>query len=336
MSAATTSVWNWAPAQPACSLQPAGLIRLEGADALRVLHGQTSAAIEGARPGQWIPTCCISPTARLRALAEVLVTDGGAWLVVHAGDGSQVHAALDRVLFPADRVRLGPVEPVWWLTPVAGPGEALDPAGDAAIWQELADDRGWQLGGGALGQALVLRNPDPACWPAAWRERRPLDAHGQERWRLQEGLPTAPGELNEDHNPFELGLAARVSLTKGCYVGQETLAKLATYDGVKQQLRRWHWPHTPGERAPEPADELWAGPTTPAAPSDAAAGETRLGRITSMLALDNGDRIGLAVVRRRGLDQEHLRAGGAGAQARLLLSRPNRFIDPPIGAGGAR
>ena len=78
MSAATTSVWDWTPGQPACSLQPAGLIRLEGADALRVLHGQTSAAIEGARPGQWIPTCCISPTARLRALAEVLVTDGGA------------------------------------------------------------------------------------------------------------------------------------------------------------------------------------------------------------------------------------------------------------------
>ena len=31
-----------------------------------------------------------------------------------------------------------------------------------------------------------------------------------------------------------------VSLGKGCYVGQETLAKLATYDGVKRQLRRWH------------------------------------------------------------------------------------------------
>jgi folate-binding protein YgfZ len=328
MNAATASVWAWTPEKPACSLQPASLIRLEGADALRVLHGQTSAAIESARPGQWIGTCCISPTARMRALAEVLVDDGGAWLVVHAGDGAQVHAALDRVLFPADRVRLGAVEPIGWLTPVPSPDEVLDPAGDAGTWQALAAGQGWQLGSGVLGQALVLRDPDPTRWPEAWRQRQPLSAQEQERWRLHQGLPAAPGELNEEHNPFELGLAGRVSLNKGCYVGQETLAKLATYDGVKQQLRRWHWPHTPGERAPEPADELWA---------DATDGETtRLGRITSMLALETGDRIGLALVRRRGLDREQLQAGTTEAQARLTLSRPSRFIDPPVGAGGDR
>lgn len=333
---ATTSAWDWTPGQPACSLQPASLIRLEGTDALRVLHGQTSAAIEGARPGQWIPTCCISPTARLRALAEVLVDASGAWLVVHCGDGGQVHTALDRVLFPADRVRLGPVEPAWWLTPMAGPGEALDRAADTGTWLELDAGGGWQLGEGPLGQALVLRDPHPAGWPEAWRQRQPLAAPEQERWRLHQGLPAAPGELNEDHNPFELGLAARVSLTKGCYVGQETLAKLATYDGVKQQLRRWHWAHTPGERAPERGDELWAMATSAAAPPDGSGGETRLGRITSMLALDNGDRIGLAMVRRRGLEQEQLQAGASGGQARLTLSRPSGFDDPPVGAGGNR
>jgi folate-binding protein YgfZ len=49
-------------------------------------------------------------------------------------------------------------------------------------------------------------------------------------------------EINDDTNPFELGLTQRVHLAKGCYVGQETLAKLATYDGVRRQLRRWHCP----------------------------------------------------------------------------------------------
>jgi folate-binding Fe-S cluster repair protein YgfZ len=98
--------------------EPVTLLRLEGADTRQFLHGQTSQAIESARPGQWLRTCCITPTARMRALAEILVDAEGAWLVISAGDGSLVRESLDRVLFPADRVRLGP-----------SGGCPLDPAG---------------------------------------------------------------------------------------------------------------------------------------------------------------------------------------------------------------
>lgn len=323
-----SSIWNWQPQAPACTLQPASLIRLEGADALRVLHGQTSAAIETAPPGRWIPTCCITATARLRALAEVLVDEGGAWLVVHAGEGAQVHSALDRVLFPADRVQLGGVETAWWLTPVAGLGEALEQGVEPA-YEALADAKGWQLGGGRLGQALVLRHQAAGqafeAWPETWRGRRILNGTELERWRLQQGLPAAPGELNDDHNPFEVGLAARVNLNKGCYLGQETLAKLATYDGVKQQLRRWHWSSTAPGRAPELGDEL--RPVID--PNEG----TRLGRITSLLELDGGDRIGLAMVRRQALPEEQLQAGAGGEGSTVTLSRPAQFVDPPKGAG---
>ncbi|MFO8238859.1 MAG: tRNA-modifying protein YgfZ [Prochlorococcaceae cyanobacterium] len=324
-----SSPWSWRPQHPALMRQPASLIRLDGSDSLRVLHGQTSAAIEGARPGQWIPTCCISPTARLRALAEVLVDDDGAWLAVWGGDGEQVHQALDRVLFPADRVRLQPPQPGWLLTPVPGRQEPPN-AAEPGSWQELASCGGWQLGSGALGQQLLL--PQEAELPPAWAARQPLEAAEQERWRIQSGLPSAPGEINDDHNPFELGLADRVSLSKGCYVGQETLAKLATYDGVKQQLRRWHWP------APAAAAALAAGTPAPAPgqvlhdPSPAA-DATRLAVISSALALAGGDWIGLALVRRRALNLTQLQTGAGGAAARLEISLPDGFVPPPAGAG---
>jgi folate-binding Fe-S cluster repair protein YgfZ len=58
--------------------QPVSLLRLEGPDTLRFLHGQSSQDLVLAPPGAWCSTCCISPTARLRALAEVLVDGGGA------------------------------------------------------------------------------------------------------------------------------------------------------------------------------------------------------------------------------------------------------------------
>jgi folate-binding protein YgfZ len=310
----------WIPSG-ACRLErPAGLMRLDGPDALRVLHGQTSAGIEGARPGSWIPTCCITATARLRALAEVLVDGGGAWLLVGSGDPALVHQAIDRVLFPADRVTLGPLQAVRWVTPLGAEQEGLA-ATAAGSWQPCGEGSGWRLG-----NTVVLPLDQPL--PPELEARRPLEPGEAERWRIQQGLPAMPAELNDDHNPFELGLAGRVGLSKGCYVGQETLAKLATYDGVKQQLRRWHWRLGEGGPAPEAGQGLFnPGP-------EGGSQEGRLGRITSVLELADGDRIGLAMVRRAGLEQAQLLAGKDPGAAQLNLSLPEQFLAPPVGAGG--
>jgi folate-binding protein YgfZ len=307
----------------ACRLeQPAGLMRLEGPDALRVLHGQTSASIEGAQAGSWIPTCCITATARLRALAEVLVDGAGAWLLVGSGDPAAVHQAIDRVLFPADRASLGPLQAVRWITPL-GDGQEQLASSAPGSWQPCGEGEG---GGWQLGNTLVLPLEQPL--PPELAQRRPLEHGEAERWRIQQGLPAAPGELNDDHNPFELGLAGRVGLSKGCYVGQETLAKLATYDGVKQQLRRWHWRLGEGGPAPEAGQGLFnPGP-------EGGSQERRLGRITSVLELADGDRIGLAMVRRAGLEQAQLLAGKDPGAAQLNLSLPEQFLAPPVGAGG--
>jgi folate-binding Fe-S cluster repair protein YgfZ len=116
-----------------------------------------------------------------------------------------------------------------------------------------------------------------------------------------------------------------VSLTKGCYVGQETLARLATYDGVKQQLRRWFMPASPqaGATAPGPGSTL----------RDAEG--QRAGQVTSALALPGGEGwIGLALVRRGCLAAPQLHAGeGSGAIA-LTISVPPGYAAPPVGAGG--
>jgi len=338
--------WEWRPARPSRIEQPAALLRLEGPDALRFLHGQSSQAIETAAPGSALATCLISPTARLRALARVLVDSSGAWLLIEAGEADAVRSSLDRVLFPADRVGLGAVQPAVLISPVPGPSEAgstdeLEPI-SAGSWQVLdADAAIWQLGkqrlittAKATGQEDRPADQTLAAHPLAARHL--LSQLEQERWRLQQGWPSAPAELNDDTNPFELGLADRVSLSKGCYVGQETLAKLATYDGVKQQLRRWCW--RPAESATAPA----AGQALRSPDGE------RAGLITSALAWPEPDGstlwLGLALVRRNALQQTWLRAADreadreADTQAslesvpRLALSKPDGFVDPPIGA----
>lgn len=43
------------------------------------------------------------------------------------------------------------------------------------------------------------------------------------------GVPGAPAELNEHHTPYDLNLRHLISFTKGCYIGQEVIARLDTY-----------------------------------------------------------------------------------------------------------
>ena len=309
--------WGWQPSGPSRTEQAGYLIRLDGPDSGRFLHGQTSSAIEGQQPGSWIPSCCTTATGRLRALAEVLVDRDGAWLLLRGADGTALWQGLERVLFPADRVQLGPVTPVRLITPLGDGCDALPQVADGS-WISLEDGSGWLLGR----QLVLLTNAELPAWLA---DRAPLPAREQQRWRIQQGVPAAPGEINDDTNPFEVGLADRVSLSKGCYVGQETLAKLATYDGVKQQLRRWFWRGTQGPG--EPGTVLFGAKTGDEISSP------RAGLITSSLALEDGLWIGLALVRRQSLQQTCLRAGPDPDGALLELSRPPAIVDPPVGAG---
>ena len=309
--------WGWQPSGPSRTEQAGYLIRLDGPDSGRFLHGQTSSAIEGQQPGSWIPSCCTTATGRLRALAEVLVDRDGAWLLLRGADGTALWQGLERVLFPADRVQLGPVTPVRLITPLGDGCDVLPQVADGS-WISLEDGSGWLLGR----QLVLLTNAELPAWLA---DRAPLPAREQQRWRIQQGVPAAPGEINDDINPFEVGLADRVSLSKGCYVGQETLAKLATYDGVKQQLRRWFWRGTQGPG--EPGTVLFGAKTGEESSTP------RAGLITSSLALEDGFWIGLALVRRQSLQQTCLRAGPDADGALLELSRPPTCVDPPVGAG---
>jgi folate-binding protein YgfZ len=63
-----------------------------------------------------------------------------------------------------------------------------------------------------------------------------MGAEDWERARITSGRPAAGAELTDDYNPLEAGLYHAVSVNKGCYIGQETIAKVSNRNAVKQQL----------------------------------------------------------------------------------------------------
>lgn len=64
----------------------------------------------------------------------------------------------------------------------------------------------------------------------------PMGKNDWETARIQQGRPVEGKEVVQDYNPLEAGLYQAVSLNKGCYMGQETLAKVHKQNAVKQQL----------------------------------------------------------------------------------------------------
>ena len=63
-----------------------------------------------------------------------------------------------------------------------------------------------------------------------------IDSEGFDRIRINEGIPVYGKELTTEFNPLEAGLIRHISFNKGCYIGQEVVARLNTYDKVQRQL----------------------------------------------------------------------------------------------------
>lgn len=68
-----------------------------------------------------------------------------------------------------------------------------------------------------------------------------------ESFRISNGIPAFPSELSTTYNPLEAGLDGMISWTKGCYVGQEVIARLDTYKKVQRKLVRLRLEKHPGK-----------------------------------------------------------------------------------------
>jgi folate-binding protein YgfZ len=65
-----------------------------------------------------------------------------------------------------------------------------------------------------------------------------LSRSDYEALRIETGVPAFGNELNDSHNPLEAELESAVSFTKGCYIGQEVIARLHSYNKVQRKLCR--------------------------------------------------------------------------------------------------
>lgn len=64
----------------------------------------------------------------------------------------------------------------------------------------------------------------------------PIGREILEMLRIEAGFPAYGKEITQDYNPLEANLGKYVSFTKGCYIGQEVLARIDSYNKLQKKL----------------------------------------------------------------------------------------------------
>jgi folate-binding protein YgfZ len=93
------------------------------------------------------------------------------------------------------------------------------------------------------GLAILPRN-------AASLALQVVDSPSFMRDRVAAAVPWPPNEVGERRHPLECRLRSLISFTKGCYIGQEVIARLDAYRKVQMALTRFEGMLDPGESAP--------------------------------------------------------------------------------------
>ncbi len=222
----------------------AGLLILRDADRVDFLQRMTTNNILALRDGQACVTVLTSPTAKIIHVFTVLARPDELWLLPAPGETAALERHLRGQIFFMDKVkvanageahaRLRVIGPAAGATLAAlgfAPADAEDgtaqQVGDlTAIAQQQYDLPGYELIVPAAGvDDVVARLGVPVADDAACLVRR-----------IELGRPAAGAEITGEYSPLEAGLAWTCAENKGCYTGQEIIARQITYDKVTRLL----------------------------------------------------------------------------------------------------
>ena len=233
----------------ALQLRPdAGVLLIADADRADFLHRMTTHNINALRPGQSAVTVLTSPTARIVFVFTVVCRADDLLVLPAPGETAAVERYLRGQIFFMDKVKVRNVSADYARLRLMG-----DEAGAtlAAVGLDLnvAADGAWQARDGLLavkqvnydvpGYELILPlAQQPALLDNLTAAGATLldDDVAYHALRIELGRPLPGRELTGDYNPLEAGLAWACSDNKGCYTGQEIIARQITYDKVTKTL----------------------------------------------------------------------------------------------------
>jgi tRNA-modifying protein YgfZ len=213
-------------------------IALRGDDVLRYLHAVCTQDTAGLRQGDAAEALLLSPKGRIEFAFRLAVLDDGVLLDTDGDAAPALAERLARFVFRYD---------VTVAEPARGAVSLLGPAADAALatagLPAPATGQAGRSGPGLVAHhttvGVDLVGPDAQA-AAGSLDRAGIVAGPAELWeliRVERGLPRVGRELTDDVLAEEAGLlGSHVHLDKGCYPGQETVARVHNLGHVQRRL----------------------------------------------------------------------------------------------------
>jgi aminomethyltransferase len=241
-------------------LSSRGRLELIGADRLRFLHGLVSCDVKGLAAGSGTYGFFTSGQGKVLADFALLAFEDRLWLDLPPGLDSEIAAHLAKYLI-ADRVEIKPLEGV---VPIAllGPGLPALLPGLGSLPEGVWGHAKAEIDGMVVELARHPRfgAPGAVAWVPAGetarfavilstRGARPVGFDALEILRVEAGLSRFGVDFGPENFPQETGQEeTAVSYTKGCYLGQEVVARIHYRGGVQRSLRGLRFPGELAER----------------------------------------------------------------------------------------
>jgi tRNA-modifying protein YgfZ len=307
-----------------CDLAPLASIRVVGADAAAFLQGQLTSDVTAVEPGaaQYSAWC----SAKGRMLANFLLLRRDATTFEILLPSSMIDAVRKRlaVFVLRSRVTIEDASGESVRVGVGGPGAAsalraasVDvPA--AFRWRPL--DRGWIVGV-AGGRYIASLSVDDAerFWERMSKVARPAGFPAWQWLTVRAGIPIVTAATTERLVPQMANWDALdgVSFRKGCYTGQEIVARTQYLGRLKE---RTVLAHVEGQ-APEPGEKLYS----------AAFGDQSCGTVLNAASSPDGGSDFLAALQVAATESGDVHLGSPGGSRITLLTLP--YALPHAGAG---
>jgi aminomethyltransferase len=222
-----------------------GLLRLQGANGLDFLQRMSTNELTGLAPGGMCGTVLTTAIGRTVDVVQILHRPGDLLLLTTPGRAAVVREWLNRYIFFNDDVRIATVAPTPSLHGIYGPGSAavveeivgaataapgsfLD-FGQGQLWATTLPLSGFQI----LAEGGMMTGARQS-----W-ERHSFGPSGllaYEAIRVERGVPAVGNEIDDDVIPLEVGLWDLVSFSKGCYIGQEVIARMESRSRIARGL----------------------------------------------------------------------------------------------------
>jgi folate-binding protein YgfZ len=227
-----------------------GYVEVRGADAAAFLHRLTANHVRALVPGEGSRNLLLSSKGKVLFDFDLAVESERVVLSTRPGQAPALLAALDTYLF-SEKVKLADASELHAPVDVCGPAARAQVEKLAGV-RAPERDHAWieaQFAGGPLrvaalpvaGSAGFRLDAGPERVAALWSALlaagvAPAGRVTYDILRVEAGWAEPGVDIDENVYPQEARLERAFSLDKGCYIGQEVVAKIDTYGGLNKRL----------------------------------------------------------------------------------------------------